>query len=86
VVKGNVMTAVSIAGTTAKITGKTTLDGVGNYRYVVTAVDNRTATDPNPVSNPDRFGLQLKDSSGALVSSLTFAPIPVADGNVFVGR
>ena len=76
--KGNVLSALAITGATAKIAGKATLDGVGNYGYVLTAVDNG--------ASGDLFGLQVKTAAGAEVASMTFEPIEVTLGNVFVRR
>jgi hypothetical protein len=72
VLKGNVMSTMAIKEGTAVITGKATLNGVGNYTYVLTAVDNG--------ENGDLFGLEVKGPDKKPVSLLTFAPAPV-DGD-----
>ncbi len=86
ILKGNVMSTLAISGNTAKITGKATLDGVGNYSYVLTGVDNATTTNPNPAISPDKYGQRVTDSSGTQVANLSFDPSSVETGNVFVGK
>jgi hypothetical protein len=72
VLKGNVMSTLAVKEGTAVITGKATLDGVGNYTYTLTAHDGGTTG--------DTFGLEVKDPAKKTVSFLTFAPAPV-DGD-----
>jgi hypothetical protein len=40
------------------VTGKATLDGVGNYTYILTGIDNRipTAPRPSPTRRPPPAG------------------------------
>jgi hypothetical protein len=78
ILKGNVMSTMAIKGATAKITGKATLDGAGNYSYVITGIDNGTSG--------DQYGLQVVDSAGSLVSDLSFGPVDLGNGNIFVGN
>ncbi|HET7037025.1 MAG TPA: glycine-rich protein [Thermomicrobiaceae bacterium] len=78
VLKGNVMSTLAISGNTAKVTGKATLDGVGNYGYVITGIDNGTTN--------DQYGQQVKDSSGNLVANLSFGPVALNNGDIFVGK
>ncbi len=70
--KSNSMGSMTLVNTGSKpyiayIQGKATYQGAGNYSFLVTAVDNG-----EPGINSDRFGLQVKDPSGAIVSDLTF--------------
>jgi hypothetical protein len=71
--KSNAMQSMTLvnSGTTppyiAYIQGKATYQSVGNYKFLVTAIDNGT-----PGKNSDQFGLQVQDPSGATVSDLTF--------------
>jgi len=87
ILKGNVMATMAIITSngiypkTAKITGKSTLDGVGNYSYVLTGVDAAGAS-----TDTDQFGLQVKGPSGNPLLSLSFDPALVDSGNVFVGK
>jgi hypothetical protein len=86
VLKGNVMSTMAITASTAMITGKATLDGVGNYTYILTGIDNATPTQPNPPTNPDRYGQRITDPAGAVLDMLTFDPVPVTSGNIHVGK
>jgi hypothetical protein len=76
--KSNAMTSLSVVGNSAVIVGKANLDGVGNHEFRVTAVDN------GEPGTADRFGLQVRDRSGAGIASLTFAPILLDSGNIIV--
>jgi hypothetical protein len=51
----------------------------------VTGIDNATASDPNPSSSPDQVGLTVADGSGNTVTDLTFTPVDVSFGNIYVG-
>jgi hypothetical protein len=87
VLKGNVMNTLAIDSKTALVTGKATLDGVGNYTYVITAIDKGTTNQPNPPATPDQYGQKLTDGSGAIVTALTFPPVDIGtNGNIFVGK
>jgi hypothetical protein len=74
VVKSNALSALSIVGNTAVLLGKATDNGVGNYSFTATAVDNSPAT--------DQFGLQVKNPSGTVV--INFAPVNLTGGNIQV--
>ncbi len=78
ILKGNVMRTMAINGATAKVTGKATLDGVGNYSYIITGIDDG--------ASGDQYGQQVMDSAGSPVSALSFGPVDVGDGNIFVGN
>jgi hypothetical protein len=88
VLKGNNLATMAItkSGTggypeTAIITGKGVLNGVGNYGFVLTAVDAAGGT----AVDADKFGLQVKDPTGAQVPSLWYATAqPITSGNVFI--
>jgi len=78
VLKSNSMGSLAIVGNTAVLTGKATLNGVGNYGFRATVVDNG---DPGTT---DQFGLKLTNPSGAVVSDLTFVPLTINGGNIQV--
>ena len=65
-------------GSTATITGKATLNGVGNYGFTATVVENG---DPG---TSDQFGLKVTNTAGAVVKDLTFAPLTLVGGNTVV--
>jgi hypothetical protein len=76
--KSNVMQTLSIAGPTGIILGKATLNGVGNYGFRATAIDN------GETGATDQFGLQVTAPSGAAVPSLSFAPLTLNGGQIQV--
>jgi hypothetical protein len=86
IAKSNSMGSLSIikptppatAPYTAYLQGKATDNGVGNYSFMVSAIDYGTP------GTSDRFGLQLNDPSGAVVPDLTFQPITLGGGNIVV--
>jgi len=78
VLKSNAMQSLVVVGNSAVIIGKATLNGVGNYEFRATVVDN------GEPGTADRFGLQIRDRNGALVTSLTFAPVVIDGGNIVV--
>jgi hypothetical protein len=83
ILKGNVMSTMAISGNTATVAGKATLDGVGNYSYVISVVDNGN---PNPAANPDQYGQRVSDSAASVLADMSFSPVAVGNGNVFVGK
>jgi DNA/RNA endonuclease G (NUC1) len=84
VVKSNAMDSLSIvkaaagSGSTAVILGRATMNGVGNYRFRATVVDNG-----EPGAN-DKFGLQVTNPAGEAVTDLTFSPVTLNGGNIQV--
>jgi subtilisin-like proprotein convertase family protein len=76
--KSTSMQSLSVVGNTGVIIGKATINGVGNYTFRATVVDNG-----EPGSN-DRFGLRVTTSGGAVVPGLTFDPITLSGGNIQV--
>lgn len=76
--KSNALQSLSVVGNTAVILGKATLNGVGNYTFRATIVDN------GEPGSSDLFGLQVNDPAGAPVGDLTFAPTTLTGGNVQV--
>ena len=78
VLKSNSMGSLSIVGNTAVITGKATLNGVGNYSFRATAVDN------GEPGTTDQFGLKVTNPAGAGVTDLTFDPLTLSGGNIQV--
>jgi hypothetical protein len=88
VLKGNNLATMAITKSagggypeTASITGKGVLNGVGNYGFVLTAVDAAGGT----TVDADRFGIQVKDPTGAQVPSLWFSTTQlITGGNIFI--
>ena len=70
--------SMSIVGNTAVILGKATLNGVANYSFQATVIDNG-----EPGRN-DLFGLQVKDPNWAAVPDLSFSPATLTGGNIQV--
>ena len=78
VLKSNSMGSLAIVGGTAVITGKATLNGVGNYGFRATVVDN------GEPGTTDQFGLKVTNPAGAVVTDLTFDPLTINGGNIQV--
>src|SRR5262249_49881277 len=78
VLKSNSMGALAIVGNNAVLTGKATLAGVGNYKFQATVVD-----DGDPGSS-DQFAFKVTGPSGAVVTSMSFAPLTLSAGNIVV--
>lgn len=78
IVRGNVMQSLAILGHTAVFTGKGPVNGVGNYGFRVTVIDNGEA------GTADQFGLQLTNPSGMIVGDMTFAPTTLLGGTIQV--
>jgi len=76
--KSNAMGSLAIVSNQGIFTGKATLNGVGNYTFRATVIDN------GEPGTSDQFGLQVKDPSGATVANLTFSPITLSGGNIQV--
>ena len=76
--KSNSLQSLSVVSTTAIILGKATLNGVGNYSFRATGIDNSES------GVGDKFGLQVTSPSNANVPDLTFAPITLSGGNIQV--
>lgn len=76
--KSNSMGTVSIAGDTAVILGKATLNDVGNHSFRATVVDK------GEPGTSDQFGLQVTAPSGAQVADMWFNPITLGGGNIQV--
>src|SRR5262249_46217254 len=70
------MQSLSIVGSTGVFIGKATLNGVGNYTFRVTVVDN------GEPGSRDQLGLQVKAPGGAIVPALSFDPISLSGGNI----
>lgn len=77
-VKSNVMATLAIVRNTAIFTGKCTVNGVGNYGFRATVVDNGSP------GSSDQFGLQVTDPGGAIVVDLTYTPLTIDGGNIVV--
>jgi hypothetical protein len=78
VLKSNTMSALAIVENKAALTGKATLNGVGNYGFQATVVDNG---DPGKT---DQFGLKVTNPAGGVVGDLTFDPLTLTGGNIVV--
>jgi hypothetical protein len=78
--KSNSMQSLSVAGNTGIILGKATLNGIGNYSFRATAVDN------GEPGTGDQFGLGVTSPNGTAVSDLTFSPVVLSGGNIQVPR
>ncbi|HYM09638.1 MAG TPA: Ig-like domain repeat protein [Bryobacterales bacterium] len=69
----------SVPGNEAIFNGKATYQGVGNYTFITTAIDNG-----EPGVGKDQFGLQVNDPSNTAVPGLTFSPTTITGGNIQV--
>jgi hypothetical protein len=78
--KSNSMQSLSIASNTGIILGKATLNGVGNYSFRATVVDN------GEPGSSDKFGLGVTSPNGSAVSDMTFTPVTLNGGNIRVPR
>jgi hypothetical protein len=66
------ITAVSVAGNTAVISGNGTVNGVGGYSFTIT-VNN---------GSPDSFGIEIKNSLGTVYYSA--GPRNIAGGDLLI--
>ncbi len=81
VVRSSDIAAMAIvAGKISYVEGSATVNGSGKYSFLMTVIDNG-----EPGKN-DQFGLQVKDSKGTVIASLTFAPTTLTGGNLVVGH
>ncbi len=78
VLKSNSMGSLPVVGNTAVITGKATLNGVGNYGFRATVLDNGDA------GTTDQFSLKVTNPAGALVTDLTYDALTLDGGNIQV--
>lgn len=78
VIKGNSMGSLAIVDNTAVITGKATLNAVGNYGFRATVVDNG---EPGAT---DQFSLKVTNPAGGAMADLTFGPLTINGGNIQV--
>ncbi len=69
-----------VAGKIGYVEGSATVNGSGRYSFLLTVIDN------GEPGRSDRFGLQVKDSHGTPVASLTFSPTTLTGGNLLVGH
>lgn len=70
--------SLSIVNGTAVIVGKASLNGVGNYGFRLTIVDNG-----EPGTN-DQFGLEVSAPNGSPVNDLKFTKLTITSGNIQV--
>jgi subtilisin-like proprotein convertase family protein len=68
--------SLSVVGNTGVISGRASLNGVGNHTFRATVVD------ASKNGKGDRFGLQVISPSGAVVTDMTFDPITLRGGNI----
>jgi hypothetical protein len=68
--------SLSIVGNTGVISGKASVNGVGNHTFRATVVDASKS------GRGDRFGLQVFAPDGTIVTDLTFDPINLRGGNI----
>lgn len=66
------MQSLSIVGDHAYAIGEASLNGKPGYHFVLRLI------------NRDQLGLELRDPTGALVPTLSFAPIPIQSGRLVV--
>ena len=78
VLKSNALGPLAIVNNQGIVTGKATLNGVGNYTFLTNAIDN------GEPGTGDQFGLQVKNPSDAIVADLTFNPVSLIGGNIQV--
>jgi len=71
--------SLSIIENLAAIVTKGVVNGTGDYTLITTVTDNG-----EPGINLDLFGLEVRDSSGAIVSGLTFPKTRIIRGNIQV--
>jgi subtilisin-like proprotein convertase family protein len=76
--KSTAMQSLSIVGDTGVFIGKARLNGIGNHTFRATVVDN------GEPGRRDLLGLQVTAPNGAIISDLTFDPIPLSGGNIQV--
>jgi hypothetical protein len=79
------MSTMTISGNTASVTGKATLNGTGNFSYVLSVTDANT-NQPSSATDPDMYGQRVTDPGGAPVAGLSVDKTVVTSGNVFVGK
>ncbi len=81
VVKSSAIAGMTIVSNKISyVEGSATVNGEGKYSFLMTAVDNG-----EPGKN-DQFGLQVKDSHGTIIASLTFSSTTLTGGNLVVGH
>jgi hypothetical protein len=68
--------SLSVVGNTGVIFGTARLNGLGNHTFRAILVDGGKS------ARSDRFGLQVFSPSGAVISDMTFDPIPLRGGNI----
>jgi len=78
--KSNAVQSLSIVNNTGIILGKATLNGVGNYSFRASVIDN------GEPGSSDQFGLRVTDPLNAVVADLTYTPITLNGGNIQVPR
>ena len=80
VLTSNSLGALVIIGPKAYVLGTATLNGVANYSFLLTLVDN------GEPGTSDRIALEVRDPSGDVVPNLTFSSIPLTGGNLQMHR
>lgn len=77
ILKSNSMGPLAIINNRAILSGKATLNGIGNYGFILNVADN------GEPATSDLFGLQVLFNNAAL-PALTFAPVNLTGGNIQV--
>ncbi len=78
VVKSNALGTLVIRGNSAVFNGKATVNGVGNYQFQTTVVDN------GEPGVRDLLGLEVRQPNGAVQTDLTFGHRVITSGNIQV--
>jgi hypothetical protein len=72
-IKSTAVQALAIVGNQAVMLSKANLNGVGNYSFQATMVDNGTSG--------DQFGLKVTTPAGTVDPTLNYLPITLTGGN-----
>ena len=76
--KSKALISLSVVGNGAVLVSKATLNGVGNYSFQATLVDN------GEPGARDQFGLVTAAPDGSQVTGMTFTPSTLLGGNIQV--
>lgn len=76
----NTMSGLAIIGTEGKVSGKATLNGVGDYSFVARLIDNE-----EPGKN-DKFSIRITNPLGTAINDLSFDLMTLTGGNIQVHK